>query len=97
MFFTMSIVPETKIVRSETLLSNHLGKDVVMMDIEKGAYYGMEKVAARIWEMVENPVTVGNICENLTNEYEVSPEKCLADLTPFLDDLLSREIIEIVE
>lgn len=68
-----------------------------MMDIEKGSYYGMEKVAARIWNLIENPMTVENICENLTKEYDIAPEKCLAEVTPFLHDLLNREIIEIVD
>lgn len=91
------ITLNTKVSRSETLLSNNLGNDIVMMDIEKGLYYGMEKVAASIWNLIENPVMVENICKSLAKEYDVSPELCLAEVTPFLNDLLNREIIEIVD
>jgi hypothetical protein len=90
------ITPETVICRSEALLSNNLGEDVVMMDIEQGAYYGLEGVAARIWEFTETPLSVGSLCEKLTSGYEVSPEKCQQEVTTFLGDLVNRNIVQIV-
>lgn len=90
------ITPETIIRRSDALLSNNLGEDVVMMDIEQGSYYGLEDVAARIWQFTENPVSVGNLCQNLTSEYDVSVEQCQQDVTKFLGELVDRNIIQIV-
>ena len=86
----------TIICRSETLLSNNLGDDIVMMDIEEGAYYGLEEVAARIWEMAENPVSVGSLCTDLMSEYKISEEECRSDVGEFLTDLLDRNILKIV-
>ncbi len=87
---------DTVISRRDALLSNNLGADVVMMDIEQGNYYGLEAVAARIWEMTEKPVSVGSLCENLTAEYDIAPEKCREEVVGFLDDLLQHKIIQIV-
>jgi hypothetical protein len=89
------ISEQTVICRSDALLSNNLGDDVVMMDIEQGAYYGLEGVAARIWEMTEKPVSVGELCDNLEREYEVSREQCRAEVTRFLNDLLNRKIVSV--
>lgn len=89
------ITPDTVISRSETLLSNNLGDDVVMMDIEQGAYYGLEEVAARIWELTEKPVSVASICETLTAEYDVPKQKCEQEVEKFLDDLLNRNVVQI--
>jgi hypothetical protein len=90
------IAPETMIRRSEALLFNNLGSDIVMMDIEQGSYYGLEGVAARIWEFTENPVSVRSLCDRLTSEYEVSPEQCRQDVIEFLNDLLKRNIVQVV-
>jgi hypothetical protein len=87
------ITEQTIICRSDALLSNNLGDDVVMMDIELGAYYGLEGVAARIWEMTKKPVSVGVLCDNLEREYEVSREQCRAEVTQFLNDLINRKIV----
>ena len=90
------IASETVIHRSDALLSNNLGDDIVMMDIEQGSYYGLENVAARIWELTEEPVSFGSLCERLTGEYDISPEQCRQEVNTFLDDLLKRNIVEIV-
>ena len=89
------IFPETIIQRNENLLSNNLGEDIVMMDIEKGSYYGLEEVAARIWELTENPASISSICQTLTAEYDVSQEQCSEEVMKFVKDLLNQEIIEI--
>ena len=91
------LAPETTVRRSDALLSNTLGEDVVMMDIEQGAYYGLENVAARIWALTETPVTVGALCESLVNEYEITPEQCHAEVSTFLNELLERKIVEVME
>ncbi len=91
------ITPNTVISRSETLLFNNLGDDVVMMDIEQGSYYGLEEVAARIWELTENPVSVASICETLISEYDVPEQKCEQEVTAFIDDLINRKIIHITK
>ena len=90
------ITDQTVICRSDALLSNNLGDDVVMMDIEQGAYYGLEGVASRIWEFAETPVSVGLLCDRLTTEYEISPQQCRQEVTAFLGDLVDRNIVQIV-
>lgn len=87
----------TVIRRSEALLSNNLGDDVVMMDIEQGSYYGLEAVAARIWHLAENPVSIGAICQNLTSEYAISRERCVAEVRDFIEELLAKKIVHIVD
>jgi hypothetical protein len=87
---------DTLICRSESLLSNNLGDDIVMMDIEQGSYYGLEAVAARIWDLTENPVSVGSLCESLLSEYDVSKEQCSREVSAFLNDLIERQIIRVV-
>jgi len=81
--------------RSDALLSTSLGDDVVMMDIEQGAYYGLEAVAARIWALTEQPVSVGSLCERLVTEYQISPEQCQQEVLTFLGDLLARRIVQV--
>ena len=90
------IALEAIVHRSEALLSTSLGEDVVMMDVEQGAYYGLEAVAARIWTLTEQPISVGAVCARLASEYEVSPEQCRQEVQSFLGELIQRRIIQVV-
>ena len=87
---------ETIIRRSDALLFSNLGDDIVMMDVELGAYYGLEAVAAQIWALTERPVSVRSVCERLMTEYEISPEQCQQEILAFLGDLLNHRIVQIV-
>ena len=89
------ISEKTIVYRSESLISNNLGEDVVMMDIENGSYYGLESVSASIWKLTESPVSVGSICDKLVDEYDVSLDKCRQEVVTFLNDLIERNIVEI--
>ena len=82
--------------RSDALLSTSLGDDVVMMDVEQGAYYGLEAVAARIWALTEQPLSVGSLCDLLVTEYQISPERCQQEVLAFLVELLNQHIVQIV-
>ena len=81
--------------RSDTLLSTSLDDDVVMMDVERGAYYGLEAVAARIWALTEQPLSVGSLCDRLATEYQISPEQCQREVLAFLGELLNQHIVQI--
>ena len=87
---------DTIIRRSDALLAANLGDDVVMMDVEQGAYYGLEAVAARVWALTEQPMAVGSLCERLVTEYQISPEQCRQEVLAFLGDLLNHQIVQIV-
>jgi hypothetical protein len=86
----------TIVDRSDALVATNLGDDVVMMDVDRGAYYGLEKVAARIWSLVERPVSVRSICDRLLEEYEVPPERCEQEVTAFIDEMLREGVLRIV-
>lgn len=90
------ITPDTIISRSETVFFNRFNDDVVMMDIEKGTYYGLESVAAEIWKLVKEPISVNSLCEKLTAEYNIAPEQCRQDVTVFLQELLNRNVIKVL-
>jgi Coenzyme PQQ synthesis protein D (PqqD) len=87
----------TVICRSESLLFNNIGDEVVMMDIEHGSYYGLEKVASRIWAFTEQPTSVGSVCDRLVAEYDVTPEQCRQEVGAFLSELVGRRIVGVVK
>lgn len=92
----MLITPETVLRRGDDVLASDVGDDVVMMDLEKGAYYGLQAVGARVWSCLEQPVAVKTICARLMGEYEVDETSCFRDVTGFLDQLLEEGLVTVV-
>lgn len=89
----MTITPTTTIMRSPHILASELDDEVVMMDVESGSYFSMPGPSGRIWHLLETEQTVQSISQALVAEYDVSVEKCEADVLPFVNSLFDRDLI----
>ena len=72
-----------------------IGSKAVILNLQTGKYYGLARVAARIWELLKTPTRVANIRDTIVHEFEVAPERCERDLFNFLQQLADQELIEI--
>ena len=79
--------------RTERHVSAPLGGAVAMMDMEAGKYYVLDDVAAFIWGRLEHPTSVEDLLAELAGRYDVAPERCEADVLPFLRHLHARGLV----
>lgn len=89
------LTTETQLKRSDTLLYSELRNEVAMMDIENDQYYGVADAGARIWLLLEQPMTIEAICQQLVQEYRISIEACRAEVIQFAAQLQQHGIVEI--
>jgi len=81
--------------RKPEVISGKLEDQIVMMDIEKGKYFSMNPVATRVWELLEESSSAGELCDQLLNEFEVSREQCFDEVQELLDKLIGLDLVEI--
>ena len=74
-------------------LSAQVGEEIVMMSVETGDYVGLNSVGARIWELIEAPAELDELCARLEGEFEAPPEVCRRDVETFLAELEARRLI----
>lgn len=72
----MSLTLESAIARSPDIMYGDLGGEGVMMNIDAGAYYGMNEVANRIWTLADEPIRLSEVVDQLTAEYDVARPDC---------------------
>ena len=83
------------IARSNELVSSDIDGEVVMMSIENGKYYGLDKVGSRIWELLENQFLVSDLINKLLGEFAVDRDTCEKDVMFFLHKLDDDNMLEI--
>lgn len=76
-------------------VSTELGDEVVVLGAEAGQYFGLNEVAARVWTLLQAPITVAALCDGVLAEYEVDQEQCRADVLELLRDLLAKGLIDV--
>ncbi len=83
------------VTQSEDQVSTELDGETVLMSIEQGNYYGMDKILSRIWSLIEKPITVSALCDRLMEEYDVKRETCETDVLNALNDLAKENLLKI--
>lgn len=89
-------------VKHSSIISQKRGLDTtdldgesVMMDIDRGKYYNFNSVGSRIWELIENPVSIKEVTEQLVKEFDVDESKCEAAVVNFVNRLNENELIKV--
>lgn len=90
-----SLTPATCLRRCPKLVATDVAGETVVLNITQGFYYGLNPTGSRIWALLREPRPVGTLIELLQQEYEVEADRCASDLEPFLNELLTAQIIEI--
>ena len=86
----------TTVGRSDGIVASEVDGEVVMMSIEQGSYFGLNGVASDIWRLLETPLTVSQICDNVGTRYDVEKEQCRREVLAFLKDLADDGTIRVM-
>ena len=86
---------DSLVSHSEGHISTEIDGEAVLLSIDQGNYYGMNKVLTAIWGWIEQPVKVAEICAKLTSTYQVSREAAEADILKILGELSREGLIKV--
>lgn len=89
----MKITLETTIQRNTEILTSDLDGEKVMMSIKRGEYYGLGKTGTFIWNNIDDPIKISDLVAMITKKYNVDKNQCFEDISPFIIDLIEKELI----
>ncbi|MGZ8158157.1 MAG: lasso peptide biosynthesis PqqD family chaperone [Methylobacter sp.] len=84
---------DTQIFQNPELVAANMDGDLVMMSIERGEYFGIGGVGPRIWELLAEPNTIGQLVDAICAEYDINETTCQADIIAFVEQLLTNELV----
>jgi hypothetical protein len=70
-----------------------VGEELVLLDVERGTYYGLDPVGARIWALIASGTSLGAIVDRLVDEYEVTREELERDVEKLVGELEGRGLV----
>jgi hypothetical protein len=67
----------------------------VILDLAAGVYFSLDNAGAKVWQLLQQPISVSELRRAILEAYEVSAAVCERDLLALLGDLAARNLIEI--
>lgn len=86
---------ETIVSRHTQIIDSALSQtEAVMLNMEKGSYYGVEDVAKFIWDALAEPLSISALCDRIMTHYvEVERAPCEEDALNFVGELVAEDLV----
>lgn len=78
----------------EHVLSNNLGDETVLLNLQTGIYYGLDPVGSRIWALIQKHGKLGTLHALLLDQYEATSEQMWTDLVALLAQMRQKGLVE---
>lgn len=88
---------DTMVERREDVVFSEVDGEIVAMSIQSGKYYGLQEIGSRIWDIIDDPISISKICEALMAEYDVTADQCNLDVLRFMEKLWNKDLIRLVD
>jgi len=79
---------------SKDVLFQEVSGETVLLDLAGEQYFGLDEVGTRIWALLNEGRSVGEMVETLLGEYAVGREQLEADVRELLGALMDAGLIE---
>lgn len=83
------------VVAVKDQVSCDLAGESVILHLKSGVYYGLNSLGTRIWNLIQDPVSVDEVRAILVKEYDVEPQRCERDLMALLQQLADAGLVKI--
>ncbi len=93
----VTIDATTMLRRKTAVVGADVADDAILLDIDSGYFFQLNRTGAKIWAFVEEPQTLGALTDHMAASYKVDADTCRSDVTEFVADLIERGVLEVAE
>lgn len=79
---------------TERVSTREVEGELIILDLDDGDFFVARGTSPRIWELLVGGTTVDAIADQLVERYGIARAQAEADITAFVDDLITRGFLE---
>lgn len=92
----LKICAEDTICQSTDPVAANMDGEVALMSISSGKYYCLNETSSRIWQLIEQPRHVNEVCQVLLEEYTgIEPLELEAVLLEHVAQLVEENLVQV--
>ena len=74
-------------------LATSLGDEVIVLNLESGVYYGLNPVAACVWNRISSPRSLADLVAAVEDEFDTEDRDIEGDVRRLLDTLCGHGLV----
>ncbi|MCL4473118.1 MAG: PqqD family protein [Actinobacteria bacterium] len=91
------IQKERYLVKDHDVLFTSMGEDAVLLHAQRGDYYSLNKVGARLWVLTDGSKTIEELAGLITEEFDISKDQAEQDIVELAEQLEKEGLVKVVE
>ena len=92
----MNIGPDSRVKLSPHVHARNFDKDLVILDLAKGSYFGLDELGAKLWEGLIQGESPATVARKVAGDYDVDVARIETDLVELTHELVVRGLVEAV-
>ena len=85
--------PDTPFVRNPKVIHSHSGEAVLALDVQSGDCFSFGGPSARLWELLEQPISAADAAGELVKEFDIETETCRREILDYFGKLHAEGLI----
>ena len=85
------------VVATERQVAANVGEEAVLLQLDQGIYYGLNAVAARVWQLVQTPQAIAALVDQVEREFDVEHARCSQDVRELVAQLAQARLVSVTE
>jgi Coenzyme PQQ synthesis protein D (PqqD) len=83
------------VLLSPDALFQEIGGEAVILDLATSTYFGLDKVGARFWQLLQDDADLQRAVQQLLQEYDVEAAQLELDLDSLLKQLVAAGLVSL--
>jgi Coenzyme PQQ synthesis protein D (PqqD) len=92
----MTIDLHDRVVRTTNLHTARVDDELVILNLERNNYNWLNEVGRAVWDVIESPCEVGDLCRRISQQFDAPEEEIAADILPFLNAMVEEGLARVV-
>jgi hypothetical protein len=84
---------QQSIVAADDVVFQQLDDEAVLLNLASGAYFGLNAVGTRMWQLIGEHRSLGTVLDTLAREYEVDRGVLERDLLELVERLRTKGLV----
>jgi hypothetical protein len=90
------------VLSSSTIVSQHpehvaceADGELVIMHLTTGEFAALNSTARAVWTRVEIPASIGEVCDDLMQRYDVDATRCRRSVEDFVERFVAHDFLQV--
>ena len=86
---------KTIVAKGDRHVETLAGSEIILMQVQDGKFFSLTGTARRVWEILDEPLSIEALAGRLTPEFAIEPRECVRDLLALCRDLKAQKLIDV--